>query len=56
MLSSKCPKCDVGSWDNCIVSELSYQCWIKEGVAGNFLVDITYNMQLKVEFFPLLFE
>ena len=56
MLSSKCPKGDVSSRDNCVVSKLSYQCWIEERVAGNFLIDITNNMQFKIEFFLLLFE
>ena len=56
MLSSKCPKSYIGSGDNCVVSELSYQCWIEERIAGYFLIDITNNMQFKIEFFPLLFE
>ena len=56
MLSSECPKGYVGAGDNCVVSELSYQCWIKERVAGDFLIDIIDNMQFKIEFFPLLFE
>ena len=56
MLSSECPEGDVCSWDYCVISELSYQCWIEERVASDFLVDIAYNMQLKIEFFSLLFE
>ena len=56
MLSSKCPKGDIGSGENCVVSKLPYQCWIKERIAGYFLVDIAYDMQLKINFFPLLFE
>ena len=56
MLSSKCPKSDIGSRNYCVVSELSYQCWIEERVASYLLIDITYNMQFKVKLFLFLFE
>ena len=56
MLSSECPKCDICPRNYCVVSELSYQGWIKERVAGYFLIDIAYDVQFKIKFFPLLFE